>query len=140
MTTKTEPKPAEPEAQPEPRQIKLTVGRIVQVYVDQRSNNGGDVAPAIITRVWGGGMISDATPYANVNWRLVLDHSSNDQLTNEWRTSVMVFATQADVDAYLAYTAEQNYPDGVGGAEVNRLAFISGRKAAGAIGWMPARV
>jgi hypothetical protein len=29
-----------------------TVGRIVHVLVDPKANNGSDVAPAIITRVW----------------------------------------------------------------------------------------
>lgn len=112
---------------------QLQLGQIVTFYVDSRSNNGADVAPAIITRVWG-----QMTPYAAVNMRLVLDHASNDPNTQEWRTSVNVFPTKAEADAFLVYTSEQQY--GVKGDdgeidEAKQAEFIRGRKAAGAVGW-----
>lgn len=50
-----------------------SVGRIVHVLMDPTMNNGADVAPAIITRVW-----SDTT----VNLRVLADGDST-----LWRTS-----------------------------------------------------
>lgn len=58
---------------------KPSVGRIVLVLVDPAINNGADVAPGIITRVW-----SDTC----VNVRVLLD--GEDTL---WKTSIALFAT-----------------------------------------------
>jgi hypothetical protein len=55
--------------------VKPSVGRIVLVPADPAKNNGANVAPAIITRVW-----SDTC----VNLRVLLD---SDETT--WRTSVV---------------------------------------------------
>lgn len=122
---------------------QLTIGRIVHVYVDGRSNNGSDLAPAIITRTWGDGVLDEQHPYIAVNWRLLLDHSSNDPATQEWRTSVNVFPDKASADAFLDYTAEQQYgvkADDGAIDQAKKTEFIRGRKAAGSVGWMPARV
>lgn len=112
---------------------KLTVGRIVQVYVDPRSNNGSDVCPAILTHVWGASELSDDVPVVSVNMRLFLDHPSNDPATNEWRTSAQVFVTQAAADLHLKTLADSQ--EHVAVAE-----FLRGRKAAGATAFMPPRV
>lgn len=52
-----------------------TIGRIVLVPMDPATNNGSDVAPAIITRVW-----SDVC----INVRVLADGPAV-----EWRTSVV---------------------------------------------------
>ena len=53
---------------------KPTLGRIVLVPADPAVNNGADVAPAVITRVW-----NDEV----VNVRVLLDSDAV-----QWRTSV----------------------------------------------------
>ncbi|MGW4108546.1 hypothetical protein [Streptomyces sp. NPDC004976] len=55
---------------------KPSVGRIVLVPAEPTMNNGADVAPAIITRVW-----NDST----INVRVLLD----SQNAPEWRTSLV---------------------------------------------------
>jgi len=59
--------------------MKPSIGRIVLVPVDAVINNGADVAPAIITRVW-----SDTC----VNVHVLLDGRNT-----EWKTSVHLFDT-----------------------------------------------
>jgi len=64
-----------------------SLGRIVLIGVDPLFNNGADVAPAIITRVW-----NDAC----VNVRVLVDgHSAPD-----WRTSVYLLADRAAYDEH----------------------------------------
>lgn len=38
--------------------MTTTIGRIVLVTVDRNQNNGADIAPGIITRVWNDNLIS----------------------------------------------------------------------------------
>ncbi|MEU8710925.1 hypothetical protein [Streptomyces sp. NPDC048663] len=66
---------------------KPSIGRIVLVAVDPAWNNGADVAPAVITRVW-----SDTC----VNVRAIADSHSVD-----WLTSVPLFETRAALDAHF---------------------------------------
>ncbi|MFF0140471.1 hypothetical protein ACFYRN_28905 [Streptomyces sp. NPDC005227] len=54
--------------------MKPSVGRVVHVPTDPAKNNGADIAPAVITRVWN----DDC-----VNVRVLLDSDAV-----EWRTSV----------------------------------------------------
>ena len=54
--------------------MKPTIGRIVIVPVDPARNNGADVAPAVITRVW-----NDTC----INVRVLLDGPDT-----EWKTSL----------------------------------------------------
>jgi hypothetical protein len=56
------------------------IGRIVHITMDPAENNGADVAPAIITRVW-----SDTC----VNVRVLADSHATD-----WKTSVTIWETQ----------------------------------------------
>jgi hypothetical protein len=73
---------------------KPSIGRIVHVLVDPAINNGSDVAPAVITRVW-----SESGPDRwCVNYRLLLDALPSDQ---EWRTSAYL---HADLDAVKDFT------------------------------------
>lgn len=58
-----------------------SLGRIVLTRVDSRMNNGSDIAPAIVTRVWSDGM---------VNIRVMLD-SENPPL---WKTSVLLLDSE----------------------------------------------
>lgn len=87
-----------------------TVGRIVLVIVDPASNNGSEIAPAIITRVWSGN-----DDRALVNYRILGDHDPSD---DERKTSAGLYANEraardAMVAAYQAsaqagYTAPHN--------------------------------
>lgn len=55
--------------------MKPTIGRIVHVLADPKTNNGSDVAPAMITRVW-----SDTC----INLRVIRDNFPGPE---EWLTS-----------------------------------------------------
>lgn len=111
---------------------KVALGRIVHVFVDPRSNNGSDVCPAIITRVWQDG---ETNPFGSVNWRLILDHASNDAATQEWRTSTMVFDDREDAENHLQHQAEQ-----IGDDESAQKARMVAMKAAGTVGYFPPRL
>lgn len=54
-----------------------SIGRIVIAIVDPNFNNGSDVCPAIITRVWGPNMVNIKT--------------LNDSTNTEWKTSVTLY-------------------------------------------------
>ena len=80
--------------------------RIVHVFMDPRHNNGSDVAPAIITRVW-----NDTC----VNLRILGD--SNE--IPPWRTSQMLYAgpdeaRKAHDEAWAHIPAEQRPEHPVG--------------------------
>ena len=66
---------------------KPAVGRIVHVIVDPKRNNGSDVAPAMITRVW-----SDTC----VNLRVIPDYYPGPE---EWLTSVPLYESREEVEA-----------------------------------------
>jgi hypothetical protein len=118
---------------------QLTIGRIVHVYVDPRSNNGADTCPAILTRVWGSGEMTHS-PVCSVNMRLLLDHPSNDPATNEWRTSAQVFASREHAEQYLTTGGGGAYVPPGGDAEAAADEWIKGRKASGMVAFMPPRV
>lgn len=61
--------------------MKPAVGRIVHTFADPKLNNGAEIAPAIITRVWEG----REPPYVNI--RVVHDGSAAPY----WKTSVHVY-------------------------------------------------
>lgn len=66
--------------------MKPSVGRIVHAYVaDTTQNNGADVAPAVITRVWNDTL---------VNVRILLD---GDAIA--WRTSVQLHDERPEGEA-----------------------------------------
>jgi len=58
--------------------MKPSLGRIVLVPMNPSENNGSDVAPAVITRVWSDTMI---------NVKILTDATSN-----QWRTSLTLCA------------------------------------------------
>lgn len=62
--------------------MKPSLGRIVHVLVDPAINNGADVAPAVITRVWGDSM---------VNVKVLLDAAGE-----QWQTSVNLYTERPD--------------------------------------------
>jgi hypothetical protein len=64
---------------------KPSVCRMVLAKVEPTMNNGSDVAPAVITRVWSDEM---------VNLRVLCDGDST-----LWQTSVNLYATAEDVPA-----------------------------------------
>lgn len=64
---------------------KPSLGRIVLVTVNPMTNNGADVTPAVITRVWSDTM---------VNVRVLLDAPTNPPSL----TSVTLYATREDLD------------------------------------------
>ena len=65
--------------------MKPTVGRIVHVLVSPELNNGSEVAPAVITRVFSENC---------VNVRVLLDASP--AAVHEWATSRRLHATEAE--------------------------------------------
>lgn len=65
--------------------MKPSIGRIVITFVHETMNNGTDVCPAVITRVWSDTM---------VNVRTI-----NDSQNMEWKTSVSLFATEDEARA-----------------------------------------
>ncbi|MFJ9374445.1 hypothetical protein [Streptomyces sp. NPDC101455] len=66
---------------------KPAIGRIVHITMDPAWNNGADVAPAIITRVW-----NDAC----VNLRVLADSQNV-----EWKTSVPLFESRDALEAHF---------------------------------------
>lgn len=69
---------------------KPAIGRIVHVVVDPKTNNGSDVAPAMITRVW-----SDTY----VNLRLIRDNHPGPE---EWLTSISLYGSLEALDEAVA--------------------------------------
>jgi hypothetical protein len=67
---------------------KPAVGRIVHVIVDPKRNNGSDVAPAMITRVW-----SDTC----VNLRVIPDYYPGPE---EWLTSYSLHESREALEAH----------------------------------------
>lgn len=79
------------------------VARIVLVRVHPEANNGADVAPAVITRVWDQVPESKTQPaHHHVNVRVLYDGQSLD-----WWTSIPLFdsaeAVPDDVPERFAY-------------------------------------
>lgn len=70
-----------------PGSPKAAVGRIVHVFVDPAANNGADVAPAMITRVWSDRM---------VNVRVIRDNALAD--ATDWKTSITLFPARKDAE------------------------------------------
>jgi hypothetical protein len=83
--------------------VKPSVGRIVHVFADPRHNNGADVAPAVITRVW----LEDEPPTVNV--RVLLDGEG----APPWLTSVPLYDTREDAEAAHARLGEKFAAAGV---------------------------
>jgi hypothetical protein len=71
--------------------VKPTIGCIVITLVDPAKNNGADLAPAIITRVWNDTMVNIKT--------------LNDGLANEWKTSVSLFGTEDEARERGGYSS-----------------------------------
>lgn len=69
-----------------------SLGRIVHVPMDPATNNGADVAPAVITRVW-----NDTT----VNVRLLADAAP---CATDWRTSLVLVDTLDQGDGLCRWT------------------------------------
>lgn len=68
-----------------------TVGRIVHVFVDPALNNGADIAPAVITRVWNDEL---------VNLKVLVDGKSEAL----WLTSVALCADRDSALEVSSYT------------------------------------
>jgi hypothetical protein len=66
-------------------------GRIVHIIVDPKTNNGDDVAPAVITRVWN---------EQGINARVLLDGPDMP-----WVTSVPLYESREALEAAYAQTA-----------------------------------
>jgi hypothetical protein len=74
-----------------------TVGRVVLALVDRKSNNGSDVAPAVITRVWNEYEHNGESRWL-VNYRITGDNTD----VPVWKTSAQLFADEAAARAFLA--------------------------------------
>jgi len=80
---------------------KPSVGRIVHVTVDPSRNNGADVAPAVITRVWGDNC---------VNLRVLYDGppvAPEHHHRQDWLTSWPLHESREAMEAAHAEQAEQ---------------------------------
>lgn len=96
--------------------MTATVGRIVHVLVDPASNNGSDIAPAIITRVFSDDL---------VNYRILLDANGEPV----WRSSAKLCADEA-----AARFAHAEW------VKVANEGGIHGDRPTGNIAFWPARV
>lgn len=72
-----------------------SLGRVVLALVTPEWNNGADVAPAEITRVWSAHPDGGWT----VNYKINLDGEGQ-----QWKTSARLFDTQPEAQAYTAST------------------------------------
>lgn len=70
------------------------LGRIVHVFVDPARNNGSDVAPAMITRVWNA---------RGVNIRVLLDGPDTP-----WLTSVTLCEDREGAEKVTSYRVADN--------------------------------
>lgn len=82
----------EQEAAQRPAPRIPTLGRAVQVLVDPALNNGADVAPAVVVRVWSVGPES-----STVNLRCFLDSATAQGA--EWATSRYLWPDEATARA-----------------------------------------
>jgi hypothetical protein len=82
--------------------VKAAIGRIVHVIVDPNHNNGSDVAPAVITRVW-----SDTC----VNLRILYDGPAvplpGIHRQEDWLTSWTLYPSREELEAHYASLPEQ---------------------------------
>lgn len=70
------------------------LGRVVHVFVDPAHNNGSDVAPAVITRVWN---------EQGVNLKVLLDNPDNI-----WLTSVTLCDDRESAEQVKSYRVADN--------------------------------
>lgn len=84
-----------------------TIGRVVHVLVDPKANNGADVAPAIITRVWSG---------TCVNVRVLRDGYPDPA---EWMTSISLHASR---EALEDHTEQRRAEFAAAGADPGSVA------------------
>lgn len=86
---------------------KPSVGRIVLVTVDPKINNGADVAPAIITRVWSEGrdvtLIGNPRDTACINVKVFLD-----QYQERWLTSITLYEERQDDTEAVPHDVDGN--------------------------------
>lgn len=63
-----------------------SIGHIVHVLVDPAQNNGSDIAPGIVTRVWGDPYTpgTAALERQTVNVKVLLDQNQDLWLTSIW--------------------------------------------------------
>lgn len=63
-----------------------SIGRIIHVIVDPAANNGSDIAPAIVARVWGEPYEQNGVERQTVNVRVL-----GDCAETLWLTSIALF-------------------------------------------------
>ena len=71
--------------------MQPTIGRVVIAQTNANFNNGANVAPAVITRVWGERPEGGWT----INVKVL-----RDALSEEWKTSVVLFDTEEQAREY----------------------------------------
>ena len=71
--------------------MKPSVGMIVHTFVTPETNNGSEIAPAIITRVWSDSLI---------NVRVLCD-----SMNVEWKTSVYLAPDEESARAHGGHVA-----------------------------------
>lgn len=71
-----------------------SLGRVVLAVVNPTMNNGSDVAPATITRVWA----ENPGGYWVVNYKVTLDSSGADL----WVSSARLYADELEAREYVA--------------------------------------
>jgi hypothetical protein len=82
--------------------VKPSVGRIVHVFADPRWNNGADVAPAVITRVW------EEDDPVTVNVRVLHDGPPEcPAKRRDWLCSIPLYGTRKEAEAAHARLVQQ---------------------------------
>ncbi|MEU2402811.1 hypothetical protein ABZ609_00495 [Streptomyces rubiginosohelvolus] len=69
-----------------------SLGRVVLVLVNPITNNGSDIAPAMVTRVWEQGK--------DGSWGVNLKANLDSPTTSKWFTSVRLFDTEDEARAH----------------------------------------
>lgn len=84
--------------------MQPSIGRIVNVFVNPDTNNGSDIAPAIITRVWS----RRADGAWTINFRMFLDRSPLSGDLMEHRTSATMWATRKQAEEDIESKVDTN--------------------------------
>lgn len=79
---------------------KASIGRIVHVLLDPAQNNGSEIAPAIVTQVWGDPFF--LSPFNDTERQTINVRVLGDGAETLWLTSIALFDERPDAEALAA--------------------------------------